>query len=68
LHRLSIHDALQDGPALVRSLDIFPALSKLTRQEIYDLKDQGKLDLKAVLAELCAPVDEKSITDFVVCA
>ena len=63
MHRLSIRDAMQNGPAVVRSLNIFPELSQLTRQEIYDLRDQGKLDLKAVIAELCAPIEDSNIKD-----
>ncbi len=60
-HRLSIHDALQVGPAVVRSLNIFPTFSRFTRQEIYTLRDQGKLDFQAVYSELCAPIEESHI-------
>ena len=61
MHRLSIHDALQGGPAVVRSLNIFPNYSRFTRQELYDLRDQEKLDYQAVYAELCTPIEESQI-------
>lgn len=63
IHRLSIRDALQDGPAVVRRLNIRSNFAHFTRQELYDLRDQGKLDLKAVLAELCALPEENAIQD-----
>ena len=63
MHRLSIHDACQGGPAVVRSLNIFPTLSCFTRQEIYTLRDQWKLDLQAVITELCASIEENNIQD-----
>jgi ADP-ribose pyrophosphatase YjhB (NUDIX family) len=63
IHRLSLSDALSGGPAVVRSLDIFPTLSQLTRQELYRLRDEGKLDLAAFIAELCAPVEEYAVRD-----
>jgi ADP-ribose pyrophosphatase YjhB (NUDIX family) len=65
LHRLSVQDAQQDGPAVVRSLNIYPTLAQFARQEIYNLRDQGKLDLKALLAELCAPIEENNITEWI---
>ena len=61
IHRLSIADALQGGPAVVRSLKVYPTFSNLTRQEMYSLRDQGKLDLQAVLAELCSPLGADNI-------
>jgi 8-oxo-dGTP pyrophosphatase MutT (NUDIX family) len=63
IHRLSIQDALQDGPAVVRRLNILSNFARFTRQELYDLRDQGKLDLRVVLAEFCAQVEEKDIQD-----
>lgn len=63
INRLSIRDALQDGPAVVRRLNIRSNFARLTRRELYDLRDQGKLDLNAFLAEFCAPVEEEDIQD-----
>jgi hypothetical protein len=63
IHRLSIRDALQDGPTVVRRLNILSSFARFTRRELYELRDQGKLDLKALLAEFCAPVEEKDIQD-----
>jgi ADP-ribose pyrophosphatase YjhB (NUDIX family) len=63
MHRLSIRDALHSESAIVRSMNIYPTISRLTRQELYTLRDQGKLDLQAVLAELCAPIEESNIQD-----
>ena len=62
-HRLYIQDALENGPSVVRKINIpsLASLSRLTRQEIYDLIDQGKLDVRAIIAEICAPVDEDNI-------
>jgi ADP-ribose pyrophosphatase YjhB (NUDIX family) len=61
MHRLSIHDTLQGGPAVVHSLNIFPTFSGFTRQEIYTLRDQGNFDFQAVYSELCAPIEESKI-------
>ncbi len=62
-HRLYIQDALEGGPSVVRRINMpsSQSLSRLTRQEIYDLKDQGKLDMNTIIAEICAPVDEQNI-------
>lgn len=60
-HRLYIEDALENEPSVVRRINITSSLSHLTRQEIYDLKDQGKLNVRAVVAEICAPIDEQKI-------
>ena len=69
-HRLYIQDALDHSPSVVRRIEIssmpqLTRLSQLTRQELYDLKNQGKLNLKAFLAELCAPVEEKDTRNLV---
>jgi ADP-ribose pyrophosphatase YjhB (NUDIX family) len=60
-HRLYIQDALEDKPPRVRRIRIPSSLTHLTRQEIYGLKKQGKLNLDAVVAEICAPVDQQNI-------
>ena len=58
LHRTSIQDAISASPAVARRIMAYPTLSKLTRQELYTLRDQGKLDLKALFLELCTPLNE----------
>lgn len=63
VHRLYIQDAVRNGPAVVRSLNIYSTLSQYTRQELYAMRDQGKLDLRAVIAEICAPVETSCIQD-----
>lgn len=62
-HRLYIQDALENGPSVIRRINIplAQSLSRLTRQELYDLKDQGKLDVRAIVAEICSPVGEDYI-------
>jgi ADP-ribose pyrophosphatase YjhB (NUDIX family) len=63
-HRLYIQDALENKPPVVRRINMTSPLSQLTRQEIYDLKDQGKLNVSAMVAEICAPIDKQNIRDF----
>lgn len=62
-HRLYLQDALREGPAVMRSLKIWPSFAHLTRKEIYRLRDEGKLDLEQGLAELCATVEAENIED-----
>lgn len=58
-HRyLYIKDALENKSSVVRRIDIPLSFSHLTRQEIYELKEQGK---HAIVAEICAPVDKQHI-------
>lgn len=65
-HRLYIQDGLGNGSSVVRRINMpsLASLSRLTRQEIYDLKDQGKLNVSEIIAELCAPIDELNIENF----
>ena len=60
-HRLFIRDAVESDSVVSRTLKILPAYSHLTRKEIYELRDQGKLDMKQVIEELCAPINNENI-------
>ncbi len=62
LHRLYIQEALENGPSVVCRINMpsLASLSHLTRQEIYGLKDEGKLDMHAIITALCSPVGEEN--------
>lgn len=62
-HRLYIQDSLGNRSSVVRRINMpsLASLSRLSRQEIYDLKDQGKLNVSEIVTELCAPIDEDNI-------
>ncbi len=56
MHRLAIDEARSAEPAVARRLDMYPTISRPTRQELYTLRDQGKLDSEAVIREYCVPI------------
>lgn len=58
LHRTLLKDVVTEGPAVARRMNVYPTLSRISRQELYSLRDQGKLDVRALLNELCAPLSE----------
>jgi ADP-ribose pyrophosphatase YjhB (NUDIX family) len=59
LHRTLLMDVVSDSPAVARRMNVYPTLSRISRQELYTLRDQGNLDLRALLKELCAPLSEE---------
>lgn len=54
-HLTYLQDAISGCPAVARKQTV-ALLRQHTRQELYSLRDQGRLDLTAVLAEICAPL------------
>jgi hypothetical protein len=58
MHRIEIQDAIRMDQAVSRRMLAYPTLARVSRAELYQLRDQGKLDLDDFIAELCAPLDE----------
>ena len=59
VHRVAIQDAAAAGPTVARRVIAYPSLAKFSREQLYLLRDQGKLDLDAFVAELCATLDDE---------